>query len=70
VLLIFPLFITVLLIIKKNKLQDPNFKQRVGSLYNEIRVDSTSALMFQTIFVLRRLHFAFIAIVLKDYPFL
>jgi hypothetical protein len=64
VLLLFPIFVGVLLITRKTKLSDPKFQDKYGSLYSEVKYHNTSALLFHVFFILRRLVFAFTAVVM------
>jgi hypothetical protein len=48
---------------------DIDFKQKYGSLFAGIRLTQKSALMYNLLFMLRRMIFALSAIYLNDYPF-
>ena len=47
-------------------LKSSNYKERIGSLYEGLNVDNRSALLFNAIFVLRRLLFALTAVFVED----
>ena len=50
-------------------LKSADYIQRVGSLYEELKVNSRPALLFNAIFVLRRLIFALTAVFVTNGAF-
>ncbi len=66
----FPFFVWALLWKKITSLKDQSSVDAYGSTYNEIRVDSKSALMYNVFYMLRRLWIALIATMLKEFSFL
>ena len=45
-------------------------EERFGSLYSDLKIKSKPALLFNVVFMLRRLAFALLGIFLDAYPFL
>jgi hypothetical protein len=64
VIIIFP-FITWIILWKKTaELPEEESIKTFGSLYNELRIDSRTALLYNVIYMIRRLVFALNAILL------
>lgn len=66
VIFIFPFFVWVLLWRKFSVLNTDLSKISFGSTYAEIRTDNKSALLYNVIYMLRRLVIALIATLCKD----
>ena len=66
----FPVFILCFLQSNFSELKSDYNLTTFGSIYTEIRLESRLALLQNMIFVVRRLLFCGIALVLPDYPFL
>jgi hypothetical protein len=65
VVLVFPFFVWTFLWTRVNYLKDLTSVDKYGSMYNEIRIDSKAALMYNVFYMLRRLWIAFLATMLK-----
>lgn len=62
-------FIIVLIVTKLyHRLEEEDIKDRIGELYEGLRVKSKWALMYQSTFIGRRLIFAVIIVSLKKNP--
>lgn len=70
VVLVFPFFVWALLWSKYSILSQEKSINVFGSTYQELRTDSKPALLFNVIYMLRRLLIAVIATMFKDYSFL
>ena len=64
---IFPFLIITLLLKCFDKLDSETVSARIGSLYEGLRIKSKWALMYNSFFIGRRLIFAFIIVLLKEY---
>lgn len=69
VVLIFPFFVWALLWSKFSILNQEKAVNVFGSTYQELRTDSKPALLYNVIYMLRRLYIAVIATMFKDYSF-
>jgi hypothetical protein len=67
---VFPFFVWSLLWRNLGKLKEENSVKRFGSTFAEIKTDSRAALMYNVLYMLRRLLFAVIATVFEDHPVL
>ena len=67
--LIFPIISIFVLLLKKSSLNQPQYIQRIGSLYSKIRTNDNYALLYNGLFVLRRIFFAYTAVFMHDYPY-
>ncbi|TNV84750.1 hypothetical protein FGO68_gene5840 [Halteria grandinella] len=63
-----PLVIVILLLCLQRRLNNPTIFRRMGSLYEGLRTRLKLALIFNAIFVIRRLAFACIIVFLQKYP--
>ena len=61
---VFPLIIAYSLITRKEKLNETWYLKTIGSLYGEIKTDSKAALLYNAIFVSRRIIFTGISLLL------
>lgn len=52
----------------RNDLDDDDIKNRIGSFYEDLRLDSIGALLYTPIYLLRRLIFCILALTLSDFP--
>ena len=69
--LIFPVLVSLILIKNFKELGDEEFEVKYGSLKEGTRTNSKWAVIYTVIFILRRLHFAAIALFLtEDYEWL
>lgn len=64
----FPFGVWYLLWRQINKLKEEESIKRFGSTYMELRTDSKAALMYNVVYMLRRLAFALTAVLLKSLP--
>ena len=64
----FPIIIGVFLLAFKAKLPSPNFKAKFESFYENIDISRKTALLYNVLFILRRLINAAVVIFLMDYP--
>ena len=64
------IFITtyVVLFTKKANLNDEEAKKEIGSFYEDMKVDSTWALLYTPIYILRRLIFCILILTIPEYP--
>ncbi len=62
----FPIFIMILMSLKRNQLDGSSFRARCGSLYSGIRVDKYSAVYMSSIFLGRRILFVVTSIILTQ----
>jgi hypothetical protein len=69
VVLVFPIFVWALLWYKYSNLGQEKAINMFGSTYQELKRDSKPALLFNVIYMLRRLLIAVTATMLKDYSF-
>jgi hypothetical protein len=69
VVLVFPIFVWGLLWYKYSNLGQEKAINMFGSTYQELKRDSKPALLFNVIYMLRRLLIAVTATMLKDYSF-
>lgn len=70
VLITFPaVIIWILLIISFKNLKDNILKDKIGVLYEDLKVTSKNALLYPAIFVSRNLSLVIMAVCLKNYPF-
>ena len=69
VVFFFPLFVWWLLWTRFDKLNDELSIIRYGSMYLELKTDSKTALLYNIIYMLRRLMFATVAILFGNWPF-
>lgn len=65
VVFLFPFFVWSFLWTRVSLLKDLSSVDAYGSMYNEIRIDSKAALMYNVFYMLRRLWIALIATMLK-----
>ena len=65
----FPLVVWLILHFNQNKLKNQQSTDTYGSLYQELRVDYSYALLYNVFFVARRLFFAMHATMLDTVPF-
>ena len=56
------------LIFKQDKLDTPNYRERIGSLYEGIKTNYKASLFYNSLFVIRRLIFALTAVFATGYP--
>lgn len=54
----------VFLIMKRNKLKDIEVKDRIGTLYKDLKCDKNNALLFYALFFIHRLAYASILVFL------
>lgn len=69
VVIALPFGIWALLWKRQDKLNLEETKLRFGSTYMELKLDRKMALLYNVIYMLRRLVFSFAAIILEDSPF-
>lgn len=62
-----PICIVALLLCNFNKLQNTEWKLRVGSIYDELKYTSKWSLMYFALFILRRLVFALAAVLWSNF---
>ena len=55
---------------KQETLGDKETEERFGSLFSDLKIKSKAALLFNVVFMLRRLAFALLGTLLDGYPFL
>lgn len=67
--LIFPFFIMTILYVLQSRLKRPEYVQRLGSVYDGLKTESKMALLYNVLFLSRRLMFSYI-VVFVDYPVL
>ena len=67
--IIFPFFVVGLLMGLYKKLGTKPYRERIGAIYEEIKVDSRPPLLYNFFFVFRRFLFALTVVFLIDYPF-
>ena len=53
---------------KRQELNEDVVKKEIGSFYEDLRVDSVGALLYTPIFILRRLIFCILILVIPQYP--
>lgn len=70
VVFVFPFFVWALLWVKLKTLDQEETIQKYGSTYNQIRLDSKAALLYNVFYMLRRLYIALIASFVKQYSYL
>ena len=68
VLVGFPIGVWAFLWAKIGSLEDENTKKQFGSTYEELRMNSKAALLFNVIYMVRRLFFAAVAVFLDSLP--
>jgi hypothetical protein len=56
--------------LKFSKLSEPTFEKRFGSLYEGLRVNSRTAMLFHFFFTIRRFLYGVAAVVFSKYSFL
>lgn len=67
----FPIVVTIFLFKYLNKLEtNSDLKTKYGSLYSELRTHKRATVLYTTLFLIRRLVFAFTAIFLTSWPFI
>ncbi len=66
---VFPFFVWYILWAKIEKLNDNESKDRFGSTYLEIKTQSKHALLYNVLYMLRRLLFAVITLLIPDNSF-
>ncbi len=64
---IFPFLIIGLLLFLFNRLDKESISERIGSLYEGLRFNNKLAILYNSVFVGRRLIFAIIIVLLKEY---
>jgi len=64
--ILLPPFLVLFLLYNHDLLEDPQFKQRYGALYEGIDTTRTTALFYYSAFALRRLLFALTCVYLVD----
>ena len=67
--IIFPIFVWILLWRKYSVLKEERAINVFGSTYQELKPNSKAALLFNVIYMLRRLYIAVLATMVKDYSF-
>ncbi|CDW76643.1 UNKNOWN [Stylonychia lemnae] len=70
-MILFPITIWAITFAFRNRLDNQNIRARIGALYNEIRVtnnDKNITILYNVIYLLRRLSFSLVAVTLQDYP--
>jgi len=67
VVLFYPATLTIFCLYNRERLGDPLFKSRYGSLYEGIDVSRPAAVMYYSAFTFRRLLFALTSVYLIDY---
>ena len=70
VVILYPLFILLFMNIFFHKLGEDYYKNSVGSIYDKIRLNSKSPILYQVVFLLRRILFGGIALVASSSPIL
>ena len=58
----------VMMFKKRQELNEEVVKKEIGSFYEDLRVDSVGALLYTPIYILRRLIFCILILVLPQYP--
>ena len=66
--IVFPVVVVVVLLKYYKKLNTENIKIRIGSLYENLRIERRAALMFNALFVTRRLIYASLIVLMKETP--
>ena len=66
IIVIWPFAMTALLYFKRSKLTEPSLKRKLNSLFDGIKINKFSALMYTSIFCIRRLLIVCILLVLKE----
>lgn len=66
----FPIFILIFTLINIKRLIGSSFKAKYGSLYENVKTNSAYAALYNLFFVLRRILFAIMAVVLTEHPLL
>ena len=66
---LFPFFIFFFMQKMQPRLNEEVYVIRVGSLYEGLKVSSLMPLMYNVLFIGRRLIFGVIVVFLKDYPY-
>lgn len=77
ILLILPIWITVFFCYNQKKLNEPSYRRKYGTLYDELDISVTrlngnklrTSILFNSLFVFRRLVFALSAILMGEYLF-
>ena len=64
----FPFVIVAVLLKFYPRLKEDDIKVRIGSLYENIRIQTRTALMFNSVFVTRRLIYASVIVLMKETP--
>lgn len=64
----FPFLVWALLWVRQAVLPEEEQRMRIGSVYLELRVNSKAALLYNVLYMLRRLLFAVIATALEEHP--
>jgi hypothetical protein len=67
--IVFPIFVWILLWRKYSVLKEERAINVFGSTYQELKTNSKAALLFNVIYMLRRLYIAVLATMVKDYSF-
>jgi hypothetical protein len=65
-----PVLVVVIVFLKKSELHDPMLENRIGSLYENVKIEKKSALLVNGIFLFRRLLFTGAIVFLHDHPYL
>jgi len=68
VLLGFPVGVWTFLWRKMSSLEEENMKKLFGSTYEELRTNSRAALLFNVVYMVRRLFFAAVTVYLNEWP--
>jgi len=63
-----PTFMCLFVVGFHEKLMEPEFNSKYGAFYNDFKIENKGALLYHSVFVIRRYLFALTCVYLTDYP--